>query len=63
MDPILRDGNKGLTPWTSSVVAGGTVLTRELLSEGEFFSLALAILPALAASVTSSCFPSELSHT
>lgn len=63
MDPILRDGNKGLTPWTSSVVAGGTVLTWEWLSEGEFFSLALAILPASAASVTSSSFPPELSHT
>lgn len=62
-EPILRAGSKGLTPRTSSVVAGGTVFTCELLSEGEFFSLALAILRAWAASVTSSSFPPELSRT
>lgn len=44
-DPSLRVGNKGLTPGTSSVVAsGGMVLRWVLLSEGDFFSLALAIL-------------------
>lgn len=44
-DPILRAGNRGLTPGTSSDVAkGGMLLWWALPSEGDFFSLDLAIL-------------------
>lgn len=56
-EPIIRTGSRGLTPFRSSLVIGGTILELVLISEGEFFILALAIPSAMTSCLLPLCLP------